>query len=276
MNNKLALVLFGFAFIVAIVVGLGGREDIRPAPAEFRAKFEETLMKPRKKTPPSVTPVEAVRAPASGHGDRRPAGSSVPVAIEKFDDRPLTREEFAAKFGEKLEFTIHEDRIIRVDGSGIPRDGFAKDQTITGFRPGSDADVIARGREVFAAARKMLGIPETAEYTMAPPNKGESTSQIVLNQTEKGVPISPGGLVTILLGPDGEVRAIDSSIYPKTEIVNTVSLARPDAAREILFVTQSAPVAILRHAYETRAGGIQKVVDAESGEILLERDRRIR
>jgi hypothetical protein len=276
MNNKLAFVLFAFAFVVALVVGLGSREDIRPAPAEFRAKFEETLLKPRKIPAPVAVPAEPARTPASGQGDRRPAGGFEPVAVEKSEGEPLNREAFSAKYGERLEFTVFEGRVIRIDGSGVPDDAFASDQKVSGFRPGSDADVIARAREVFANTRRLLGIPERAEYSMSPPNKGETTSQVVMNQTEKGIPISPGGLVTILLGPNGEVRGVDSSIYPKTEIENSVALPRPAAAREILFVTQSAPVALLRHAYETREGGIQRVVDAESGEVLLDRDRRIK
>ncbi len=265
MNQKLALVLFAFAFVVAIVVGFGNRADLRPAPAEFREKFQETLLKPRKKID--------VTGPRTEHGDRRPASTAEPHADV---EAPLTREAFATKYGENLQVTDYEGRIVRIDGSGIPTEKFESNQKVAGFHP-SDADqVSARAREIFENARRMLGIPDDAEFMMRTPTTGESTSQVVVQQSDKGIPIYPGGSVTLLIGPEGEVRAIDSSIYPKTEVVNQATLVRPEMAREILFVTQSAPVAVLRHAYETRDRGIQKVVDAQTGAVLLEKDRRIR
>lgn len=270
MNQKLALVLFAFAFVVAFVVGFGAKEDLRPAPAEFRAKFQETLLKPLKRAGPTPPAAPRERKPASEHGDRGPAGSSPAEAGE-----PLTREAFVEKYGERLRFENYEDRVIRVDGSGIPAEGFADTQKVDRFRPSSATETAARAREVFANARRLLGISDDAEFIQHPPTTGESTAQIILQQSENGVPISPGGTVTILLGPDGEVRSIESSIYPKVEVANEASLERPDAAREILYVTQSAPVAIVHHAYETRDRGIQKVVDAQTGAVLLEKNRRV-
>jgi hypothetical protein len=271
MNQKLAIVLFIFAFVVAIVVGFGDREDLRPAPAEFRAKFHDTLLRPKKKLDPSGHPVPAERIPASGHGSRRPASADAVV----MENDPLSRESFMAKYGDGLDLTDYEGRVIRVDGSGLPTEKFEANQKISGFRPSDPAQVAVRAREVFENARRLLGIPDDAEFIQHQPATGESSSQVSFQQSDKGVPISPGGLVTILLGPDGEVRAIDSSIYPKTEVANQATLPPPQMAREILFVTQSAPVAIVRHAYETRDRGIQKVVDAQTGAVLLERDRRI-
>ena len=52
--------------------------------------------------------------------------------------------------------------------------------------------------------------------------------------------------------------------------------AMPAGAWEIYYVTQSAPTAVLRRAYETRQAGIQTVIDALTGEELLRRDRRTR
>lgn len=270
MNQKLAMVLFAFAFVVAIVVGFGGRDDLRPKPAEFRAKFQETLLKSRKRIDPVAVPTPLERNPSSG-ALRRPAGEP-----ESKPGDPLTREQFARKYGESLVITEFEKRVIRIDGSGIPSEKFDASQKVGGFRPSNSNEVSARALEVFESVRRILGIPDHAEFIAHPPTTGDSTAQIVIQQTENGIPIAPGGLVTILLGPEGEVRAIDSSIYPKTEVVNTATLPRPEAARQILFVTQSSPTAVLHHAYETRDRGIQKVVDAQTGTVLLEKDRRIR
>lgn len=271
MNQKLALVLFAFAFIVAIVVGFGAKEDLRPAPAEFRAKFQETLLKPLKRSDPSLPEAPRERNPSSEHGDRRPAAE--PPAEESGE--PLTREAFVEKYGDRLRLESYEGRVIRVDGSGIPSDGFTDTQKLARFRPSSESEAAARAREVFANARRLLGIPDDAEFIAHPPTTGESTAQVILQQSNKGIPVSPGGTVTILLGPEGEVLSIESSIYPKIEVANRASLDPPEASREILYVTQSSPVAIVHHAYETRERGIQKVVDAETGVVLLERNRRV-
>jgi hypothetical protein len=205
-------------------------------------------------------------------GDRRPAGKvdfkNVPA--------PLSREAFRRQFGERLQFDEYAGRVIRIDGSGISDGAFDRFQKVDGFRPLDAAAVSARAREVFEASRGILGISEGTEFTFVPPTTGESSAQSIAQQSKNGVPIVPGGLVTILLGPNGEVRGLDSSIYPKTEIANVASLPPPVGAREILYVTQSAPVAVLRYAYETRDHGIQNVVDAQTGGILLRRDRRIR
>jgi hypothetical protein len=273
MNQRLAFVLFAFAFIVAIVVGFGNHADLRPAPEEFRAKFQETLLKPLRKADP-VTPTGAPseRHPSSAeHGNRLPAGTSAPVD----GNDPLTREAFAAKYGDVFEISDYEGRVIRIDGSGIPSEKFDPGQMVAGYRSLDVAQVSSRAREVFEDVRHLLGVPDTSEVIMHSPTIGEFTSQVVFQQSENGIPLSPGGLVTILLGPDGQIVSVDSSAYPKTEVANRASLVRPEAAREILFVTQSAPVAVLRHAYETRDRGIQKVVDAQTGAVLLEKDRRI-
>ncbi len=274
MNQRLAFVLFAFAFIVAIVVGFGNHAELRPAPEEFRAKFQETLLKPRRIVNPGSTTGTAPgeRHPSSSeHGNRLPAGTSDPVE----ENSPLTREAFATKYGDAFEFSEYEGRVIRIDGSGISSEKFDPGQKIMGYRSLDAVQVSSRAREVFENTRHLLGVPDSSEVIMHPPTVGEFTSQVVFQQSENGVPLSPGGLVTILLGPDGQIITVDSSVYPKTEVANDASLERPATAREILFVTQSAPVAILRHAYETRDRGIQKVIDAQTGAVLLEKDRRI-
>jgi hypothetical protein len=274
MNHKLALVLFLFAFIVMGVVGFGGKDDLRPAPAEFRAKFNETLLGPRKSSDPAMQRSPASAPAATPPRDRRPAGAKI---VPMKDSDPLDRDAFIRKYGDRLEVTSYEGRVVRIDGSGIPSDAFDPSQKIPGFRPSSEGDVAGRGREVFANARQLLGISPAAEFILNAPTTGESSAQIVVQQSENGLPIYPGGLVTILLGSDGEVRAVESSIYSKTEIANAATGAPiPDQSREILYVTQSAPTAVLRHAYETRNRGIQRVIDAQTGAVLLEKNRQIK
>lgn len=273
MNQKLAYVLFAFAFIVAIVVGFETREDLRPRPAEFRAKFQETVLRPRGNVIPAVRDLPA-RDPASSPAlpvDQTRGKTSGPTQ----ERDPLTRPAFAARYGEALKWTFYEGRVIRIDGSGIPSEKYSTDQKLDRFRPSNDAEVAARARGVFVNARRLLGIPDRADFLPGAVTPGESSAQVIYHQSFNGVPVTPGGTVTVLLGPEGEVRGIDSSIYPETEIVNAPGGQPPANGREVLFVVSSAPTAVLHYAYETRSQGIQTVVDAQTGAILLQRNRRI-
>jgi hypothetical protein len=276
MNEKLAYILFAFAFIVAVVVGFESGEDLKPGAAEFRAKFNETVIQPlNPRNPAQVNPEPAPHSSMATKRAERAIASA--GSLSRDEQRPaLTREAFEIKYGEKLSLTQYENRVVRIDGSMISAEALDSSQKVSGFRPGDSSEVSARANEIFEDARALLGISGGQEFVENPPAVGESSAQAIFQQSVNNVPVYPGGLITILLGREGELRGLDSSVYPKTEILNTARLSPPNDARKILFVTQSAPVAQLRYAYETRVRGIQKVVDAETGVILFERDRRVR
>lgn len=268
MNQRLALIIFTFALIVAVVVGFfspSGEEKM--APSEFRAKFKETISKPSK-SPPSMKPTEAVRRnPSSETEDKK--------RDEARETEPLTREAFLRKYGEKIEVITSSDRVIRFSGIAIRNSDLLNEQKVKSFRPSHSADLVMRAREILNDARSLLRIPAETEFGDPLVTPGDSTGQVTFPQTRDGTPIYPGGLVTILLGPDGELRTLDSSIYPVIEVVNAVTLPQPGSSRAILYVTEAEPKAVLRYAYETMTKGIQIITDAQTGVVLSERDRRI-
>lgn len=269
MNQRLALIIFAFALIVAVVVGFfspSGEEKMPPS--EFRAKLRETINKPSKSSP-TVKPSEAAqRNPSSEAADIKQG--------EVKETDPLTREAFIRKYGEKLEVVSSSDRVIRFSGIAIRSENLLNEQKVKGFRPSRLADLVARAREVLSDARALLRIPEDTQFAEPLVTPGDSTGQVTFQQTKGSVPIYPGGLVTVLLGPDGELRTLDSSIYPVVEVVNSMTLPQPGSSRSILYVTEAEPKAVLRYAYETMNKGTQTITDAQTGAILSERDRRIR
>jgi len=269
MNQKLALIIFTFALIVAVVVGFfspSGEEKMPPS--EFRAKLRETINKPSKSSP-TVKPSEAA--------NRNPSSET---ADKKQDDvkasEPLTREAFVRKYGEKLEVVSSSDRVIRFSGIAIRSDDLLNEQKVKGFRPSRSADLVARAREILNDARSLLRIPDDTQFGEPLVTPGDSTGQVTFQQTKGSVPIYPGGSVTVLMGPDGELRTLDSSIYPVVEVVNSISLPQPGSSRSILYVTEAEPKAVLHYAYEVMNKGTQIITDAQTGAVLSERDRRIR
>jgi hypothetical protein len=272
MNQILAGILFTFAFVVALIVGLRDREEERIAPAAFRAKVQETILKARA----APTPIEK-KAPVPGSTERGPASvPSPPAPSENAKFEPLNRESFQRTFGEKMEWTLHEGRVIRIDGTAISLEAFDSSQRISRFRPSNHVELTARGREIFESARRLVGAPSNAEFLNPAVNGGESSGQVSFQQAVDGVPVYPGGLVTVLVGSEGELRTLDSSVYPVIRVTNAPAIAMGSGARHILYVTQSEPTALVKHAYETRDHGIQTVIDAQTGAVLLERNRQIR
>ncbi len=272
MNQILTAVLFTFAFVVALIVGLREREVERMGPAAFRAKVQETILRDSK-----TLPLEKIAAPQPDAAVRGPASEVSPSSRpESVRAEPLNREAFKQRFGEHLQWTSYENRVTRIDGTAIGLEEFDSSQRIATFRPSERGELTSRGQEIFQASRRLVGAPADAEFLPPVVNPGESSGQVTFQQSEKGVPIYPGGLVTILVGSEGELRTLDSSVYPVIEVSNTAVIPMQTGARHILYVTQSSPVAVVNHAYESRDRGIQKVVDAQTGAILLERDRRIR
>jgi hypothetical protein len=273
MNQKLALIIFAFAFAVAVIAGFFSPHDEKPSPSDFRAKLKENLPSlvapssneepkpaaPSKKTPSSAT----TRDPAS-----------VPTAAQQ---KPLREEDFARKYSEGLKFSFVEGgHLARIEGAHLNPSELQGSNRVPGFRPSSSSDLQARADEIFRDASEMLGVTQGGHRFVGPELRpGETTGQAFYQQAIDGVPLYPGGVVSIVIGPDGEIRALDSSIHPKVQVLNSATLAQPADSRKILYVTESAPVALLRYAYETRDKGIQRITDAQTGDLLLERNQKI-
>lgn len=259
MNQKLAIVIFAFAFMVAIVAGFFSpeRETPPPAAAVFRERLKDTLKKSK---------------PASPAVKKRPLPARTPSA---FVMSGLNLEAFIHRYGEHLSFSNVGSRVIRISAIGARTDEILSEQKVSGFNPSREEVLVLRARQIFQDARALLGVSDSMQFLSPVSAPGESSGQVIFQQSLNGVPVYPGGLVTLLVGSEGELRSLDSSIHADPEVANVVTLPAPAESKLVLYVVQTLPTAILRYAYVTQARGMQSVSDAETGAVLLERSRRI-
>jgi hypothetical protein len=272
MNQRLAIVIFAFAFVVAIVAGFfSPKGEEKVAPEVFRAKIRDKLA-PAKPSP-LVSPSAAAGASA------RNSEKSTPSRTLASESEPLTREAFLNKYGEDLSFTEDRHRIIRVDGTQSKNSDNAR--KVKGFQSSRSEDLAKRGREVLNDARSLLGISDATEWNDPLTTPGDSTGQVIFQQASGGVPVYPGGTVTILLGPSGEVITLDSSIYSAVQIINARTVLQPGRSRTLLFIDEvlengSKTTAVARYGYETLVKGIQTIIDAQTGGVIYERNKQVR
>ncbi|MBC7386703.1 MAG: hypothetical protein H7301_11155 [Cryobacterium sp.] len=279
MNQKLALIIFAFAFMVAIVAGFYSPEREAPAPA---AAMREGLRKTREKNASK----EAIPAPSphSSASARNPASAPDPRTSEppltKKTYSGLNEEAFNRKYGDEISFSRDDTRVVRMNAIAGRSENLTANQRVSDFHSANASELIGRAREIFSDSRALLGISNDIQF-LAPKStpgdpSGHGQGQVVFQQAIDGVPIYPGGLVSVLIGPDGELRTLDSSVYPSIQVENVASIAVPLESEPVLFVTQSAPVTLLRRAYVIQNRGVQSVVDATTGAELLKLNRRIR
>lgn len=259
MNQKLAIVIFAFAFMVAIVAGFFSPERETPPPAAeaLREHMKEVLKKPKSSAPVEKKRPAAVRTPSS------------------YVMSGLNLETFTHRYGEHLSFSNEGSRVIRISGIAARGDEILSPQKVAGFQPSREEALILRAREIFRDARALLGISDVTQFLDPVTAPGQSSGQVIFQQSVNGVPVYPGGLVTILVGPDGELRSLDSSVYANPEIANAATLPASAESKLVLYVVQTLPNAVLRYAYVSQVRGMQSISDAETGTVLLERSRRI-
>jgi hypothetical protein len=265
MNQKLALLIFAFAFAVAIVAGFFSPRDEKPTPSDFRAKLKENL--------PAIPGTSESKA-------EKPAESPTPVATSAARRDPasssLREEEFLRKYNEGLKLAFDPaGRLVRIEGAHLNPADLQGSNRVPGFRPASDSELRARAEEIFADAGGLLGAASSTAFIGPTLQTGDTTGQAFYQQSIDGVPIYPGGNVSMVIGPDGELRAFDSSVFARVQVLNQAILPQPSDSRKVLYVTESQPTALLRYAYETREKGMQRINDAQTGELLLERDQKI-
>lgn len=274
MNQRLAIIIFAFAFVVAVVAGFYSPKDDGPSPSDFRAKVRENL--PNLKIPlieKGKVAAPAKREPSSVKETVAPVPSTKPVTV---NENGLNPETFSKKYGDALTYSTYEGRVTRIDGTRTNASLLEGDARVPSFHTQSESDLLGRSSEVLSDAGSMLGVDRNTAFLAPQAEGGDYTGRVTYQQAIDGVPIYPNGVVTVVMGGSGELRSLDSSIYPSTRILNQVTQPQPPNTRLILLVTESAPVALLRYAYDAREKGIQTVTDAQTGTVLLRRDRRIR
>lgn len=227
-------------------------------------------------TPPKSTAVETRVRMAS-----TTAPEPVTAATQRLpsgDDPEWLK--FKAKYGNILraEFTA-DGRLISVQGGS---DGiFSSD---SGFSTRDMKAVRARAKEILRSAASLLRMDPDRSLDSGRVQAGEFSAQVFFEQTVDGIPVQPGGKITVDLGPEGQLLSIYSDADPGVKIENSRRLSATDA-RGLLSPQQALPVqggrAVVwvkngtgRQAYEYLVDGKQTIVDADTGEILFQRSRR--
>ncbi len=104
-------------------------------------------------------------------------------------------------------------------------------------------------------------------------------------QTFEGVPVIPQGSLRIVSDEMGRVIREESNLTEKMRVTNRRALSLEEARRTIAGRIEGARAIVWtdrtdetgsegRYAYEFSVDGYRKIVDAETGKLILSRDRR--
>ncbi len=156
------------------------------------------------------------------------------------------------------------------------------------FKPSSSDQVAKRSRELMKELLPALGLAVGTRLGEPRVQPGEVSAQVYFQQTQEGVPIAPFGSVTLLLGPAGEILRVDNSSLSELHVEGDAKLSISEArlaagaaasrivegGEQVVWATSSTGAA--RPAYQFESQGRQIVIDASSGKVILNRDRRMR
>ena len=200
--------------------------------------------------------------------------------------------EFTRRFGGDLRPEVSPSgRLVSIQGTlgrgsrGLP-----------GFHPEDSHQARARAEEIISAALGMLGIPAGAPLQSAAVTGSPVTAHVYFRQTIQGIPLEPVGYLKVDLGSQGELLALYSNLAGEVNLENGFVLTR-EQARESAFAKKgglnSNPGMNLgtqyirggdpliwvsgAHAYSAYRffnQGREVIVSAQSGQVLLNRDRR--
>ncbi len=176
-----------------------------------------------------------------------------------------------------------EGRLIAV--TGTPRPELTRE---TDFKPSREDLVVQRSRALITDLEPALGLAPGTRLGTPRVQPGDVSAQVYFQQSLDGVPVAPFGSVILLLGPAGEVLRVDNGALSDIHLVGDVKLSVEEARLAAGIVASRmveggelviwAPTAEgdARKAYQFESQGRPIVVDAGSGKILLNRDRRMR
>lgn len=172
-------------------------------------------------------------------------------------------------------------------GSGNPSSGE--------FDPRSSQQALERAQEILGMTRELIGVSEEFPLGGAEVHPGEFSAQVYFAQmSREGIPVEPGGKVSLSLGTRGELIGLDSDYRADLESVagarvissaagafsvqsaleaegQSGAAARISGGRPVLWAGQGGRP---RPAYEYSADGRRYFVDAQDGRILARRDER--
>src|SRR5262249_48942548 len=144
--------------------------------------------------------------------------------------------EFQSKFGDTLQPEFLPNGYLR---------SFTG-QRGSGSRSGRDFDVkdpqkrIERATEILNAAQDLIGYDSRFPLGSPASTGSSATADVVFQETINGLPVYPGGTVSIDLGADGEPLGLYSNYARDVNVTNEPTLD-PDQARQIAQATVSNP-----------------------------------
>jgi hypothetical protein len=254
MNQRLAFIVFIFSFFVVIYVGLI-RKDKEDIDSKTMLPFQIKPMtldrfrgtKPDSKKLPSV--------------DEQNPGAPPVTTLEQFKKENPQYKVEQAKDGRVISLVLN--------GS----EGFKSHRPVASFHPNHRDQVLAQAEAILNELSGVLGIQSQMTLGLPQVSSTDLSAQLVYQQTLENVPLVPAGPVSLVLGSDGSLKRLDSTYQPKVVVVNQRKLAGP--GRPIMWIEAYEPVAQVRHANESREKGIQTILDAEDGRVILTRDKKI-
>ena len=236
----------------------------------------------------------------------RTASSPSRAPIEKpHKDLPLEQEwnQFTRRFGSELKPKFSANgQLVSIQGE-LNQSG----QERTDFRSNDVEKIKIRANEIVDAAHGLLKVNSAWPLKIAGVRGGPISAQAFFNQSFQGVPLLPVGNVKVDLGPKGEILALESDYASEIKIVNEDQLSleqtrklamesvsqTADVKRKALPSGQGSPVVQgalgaqserrviwvadhdrAYHAHSFLISGREVIVDAQTGDVLLNKDRR--
>jgi hypothetical protein len=159
------------------------------------------------------------------------------------------------------------------------------------FSPNDRFQVMDYARTLIKELGPKFGIyelPKTDEFQI---RTGEFSAQVVAKQTFRGVPVFPGGTLTLDLGPSGEVIEFNSSYYQDLEATNSPDKNEKEIQKQVLEFSKATfgPSKLEGGSLLFRVEGDKKgrfvreysyagqkiIVDAQDGSPIRVKDSRI-
>jgi hypothetical protein len=195
-------------------------------------------------------------------------------------------EKFRDQFGANLEFEFFRSgRLLAIHG-GMGQGVFAQSD----FRPDDVYQVRSRAKKILEVAETALGVQENWPLREIDFQGSKLTAHMTYHQTYQDLRVAPVGTVKIDLGPKGEVIALYSDYAPNVNVTNESKLTAAQALEKAKIpkkgesggtasATQAEKVVWIegtqgKIAYQFYIEGEEIVIDAQSGEVILRRNRR--
>jgi hypothetical protein len=284
-NKKLTFLFLTTASFFGALLGF----QYVDKPASAQSGLSQPVLSP-------VSPASA-RTVSNGHSNERDPSFN-PFNQQKAEamQKPLRlQREFAAKYGPALQFEMTADgRLASV------REGNARSIPVRNFRAGDHDAVLAAAKQVLEDARNLIKAPPDLEVQSRQVQSDDVSSQVDFVQAKDGVPLAPYGKLTVQFDSSGGLRALYSDYISDIRIVNPRTLSEDTARQKMLDAISSDPAregrpsftsrgeAIIyipapqisaepvpaHHAYRFWLSGREVILDASTGDILFQRDRR--